>query len=105
MLAYYVAFEMQQRLAPLLFVDEQPLFPPDPVAPARRSASATAKAGRARTEDGHLAHSLTDLIADLGTLCRNTVRIGAAGHTFTRLTTPTALQAAAFELLGTRLSA
>jgi len=33
MLAYYVAFELQQRLAPLLFTDDTPITPTDPVAP------------------------------------------------------------------------
>ena len=46
------------------------------------------------------AHSLEDLIKDLGTRCRNTVRIGDSPYTFTRLTTPTELQLKAFELLG-----
>jgi hypothetical protein len=99
MLAYYVAFELHQRLAPLLFTDEQPFSPSDPVAPAKRSASARAKAGSARTPDGHTAHSLADLIAELGTLCRNQLRIGAAEHTLSKLTTPTKLQTRAFELL------
>ena len=61
MLAYYVAFELAPRLAPLLFTDETPLAPTDPVAPAQRSPAAHAKAGSARTPDGHPAHSLTDL--------------------------------------------
>ena len=90
---------MHQRLAPLLFTDEQPFSPSDPVAPAKRSASARAKAGSARTPDGHTAHSLADLIAELGTLCRNQLRIAAAEHTLSKLTTPTKLQTRAFELL------
>ncbi len=103
MLAYYVAFELQQRLAPLLFTDTEPLTPTDPVAPAKRSAAAKTKAGSARTPDGYPAHSLTDLIAELATLCRNEIRIGDAEHTYTRLTKPTALQAKALELLGVKL--
>jgi hypothetical protein len=99
MLAYYVAFELQQRLAPLLFTDDTPLTPTDPVAPARRSPAAAAKAGSAQTDDGFPAHSLTDLLADLGTLVLSQVRIGTSPHTFPRLTTPTPLQARAFELL------
>lgn len=100
MLAYYVAFELQLRLAPLLFSDEQPLPPTDPVAPQQRSAAAKTKAASAKTTDGHPAHNLTDLIADLGTLCRNEIRIGAGGHSLTRLTQPTQLQTRAFQLLG-----
>jgi hypothetical protein len=103
MLAYYVSFELQARLPELLFTDETPLTPADPVKPATRSTSAQAKAGTATTTDGHPAHTLTDLLADLGTLCRNTVRIGHAEHTFTRLTTPTPLQAHALQLLDVKL--
>ena len=104
MLAYYVAFELQLRLTPLLFSDETPLAPADPVAPAQRSAAAKAKAGSARTEQGLPASSLTDLLAELGTLCRNELRIGPQGQSFTRLTKPTELQARAFELLGLKLT-
>jgi len=103
MLAYYVSFELQARLPELLFTDQTPLTPTDPVKPATRSASARAKAGSATTPTGHPAHTLTDLLADLGTLCRNTVRIGHAEHTFTRLTTPTPLQAHALKLLAIKL--
>jgi hypothetical protein len=103
MLAYYVSFELQTRLPELLFTDDTPLTPTDPVKPATRSPSARAKAGSATTPTGHPAHTLTDLLADLGTLCRNTVRIGHAEHTFTRLTTPTPLQAHALGLLDVKL--
>jgi hypothetical protein len=100
MLACYVQFELATRLAPMLFADDTPLAPTDPVAPAQRSPQAAAKAARARTANGQVAHSLKDLITDLGTLCRNTIRIGHSDHTFTRLTTPTELQAHALQLLG-----
>jgi hypothetical protein len=103
MLAYYVSFELHQRLTPLLFTDESPIAPLDPVAPAQRSAGALAKAGSARTPGGHPAHTLLDLLSDLATLCRNTLRIGHAEHTFTRLTKPTPLQAETLELLGVKL--
>ncbi|MBA3359758.1 MAG: IS1634 family transposase [Thermoleophilaceae bacterium] len=105
MLAYYVAFELHLRLTPLLFTDEEPLSPTDPVAPAKRSPAAKTKAGTARTPDSHPAHSLPDLIADLGTLCRNEVRIGGAEHTYTRLTKPTALQHRALDLLSVKPAA
>ena len=103
MLAYYVSFELQARLPDLLFTDETPLTPTDPVKPATRSAPARAKAGSATTTDGYPAHTLPDLLADLATICRNTVRIGHAEHTFTRLTTPTPLQAHALQLLDVKL--
>src|ERR1035437_3389472 len=103
MLAYYVSFELRARLTPLLFDDETPRAPTDPVSPAQRSPHANAKAGSARTEHGYPAHTLPDLLDDLGTLCRNTLRIGPAEHTFTPLTTPTDLQTTALQLLGTKL--
>jgi hypothetical protein len=103
MLAYYVAFELHARLPELLFTDNAPLAPTDPVKPATRSRSAHKKAGSATTPDGHAAHTLPDLLSDLGTLCRNTIRIGTAARTFTRLTTPTPLQAHALALLDVKL--
>jgi hypothetical protein len=103
MLAYYVSFELRQQLTELLFTDDTPLTPTDPVKPATRSPTARAKAGSATTPDGYPAHTLPDLLADLGTICRNTVRVGPAEHTFTRLTTPTPLQAHALELLDVKL--
>jgi hypothetical protein len=102
MLARYVQFELTRRLAPMLFTDDTPIAPADPVAPARRSPAAIAKAGSARTPDGHPAHSLEDLLSDLATLCRNTIRIGTSQHTFTRLTTPTELQADAYALINNK---
>src|SRR5512142_869888 len=86
--------------SPMLFCDDTPLSPADPVAPARRSPQATAKAASARTADGQIAHSLEDLLTDLGTLSRNTIQIANSPATSTRLTTPTELQTSAFEHLG-----
>ena len=100
MLACYVQFELATRLAPMLFADDTPLASADPVAPAQRSPQAAVKTGSARTANGQSAHSLKDLITELGTLCRNTIRIGDSDHTFTRLTTPTELQATALQQLG-----
>jgi len=72
---------------------------------AIRSTAANAKAGSHRTTDGHPAHTLTDLLADLATLTRNQLRIGPSQHTFPRLSTPTPLQARALELLDVKLTA
>jgi Transposase DDE domain len=104
MLAYYLSFELRTRLTPLLFDDETPRAPTDPVAPAQRSPQAKAKASSARTKHGYPAHTLPDLLDDLGTLSRNHLRIGHTEHTLTRLTTPTELQATALQLLGTKLN-
>ena len=104
MLACYVQYELATRLASMLFTDDTPLTPADPVAPARRSPQANAKAGSARTSDGQVAHSLKDLITDLGTLIRNTVRVTTINATYQQLTTPTELQKRAFELLELKLA-
>jgi Transposase DDE domain len=103
LLAYYLLFELQARLAPMLFADDTPLTPADPVAPARRSPAANAKAGSARTDDGLPAYSLTDLIAELGTVCRNQLRIGDSEHAFPRLTNTNQIQAKALQLLDVKL--
>ncbi len=104
LLAYYVLFELQVRLAPMLFTDDTPLAPADPVAPAKRSRQATRKAQSARTHDGLPAYSLPDLIAELGTITRNELRIGASEHTFTRLTETNPAQAKALALLDIKLT-
>ena len=103
MLAYYLAYELEDRLTPLLFTDDTPLAPTDPVKPATRSPSARAKAGSARTTDQFPAHTLPDLLADLATISRNQIRTGPSDHTFARLTTPTPLQHRALDLLNIKL--
>jgi len=105
LLAYHLLFELQARLAPMLFTDDTPLTPADPVAPARRSPAANTKAGSARTTDGLPAYSLPDLIAELGTICRNQLRIGESPHTFPRLTNTNQVQAKALQLLDIKLAA
>jgi hypothetical protein len=100
MLACHVAYELDARLAPLLFTDTTPTAP---VAPAQRSPAAKAKAGSQTTPDGHPAHNLTDLLSNLATISRNQIRIGAAKHTYPRLTTPTPHQHQALELLDVKL--
>jgi len=67
-----------------------------------RSEAARAKAGSQKTEEGFTVNTLSDLLAELGTLCRDKVRIEPGEHTFTRLTKPTPLQERAFQLLGVR---
>ncbi len=103
MLAYYVEWHMRQKLAPLLFDDHDPAAAeqqrPSPLAPARRSPAAAAKAGRKRTADDLPVHSFRSLLADLGTLTANTMQ-AAAGANFTIQTQPTPLQQRCFQLLG-----
>jgi hypothetical protein len=103
MLAYYVTYELTSRLRSLLFTDDTPTSTSDPVAPARRSPQGQANASAARTEHGHRAHTLPDLLTDLATLTRNTLSIHN-GATFTRLSEPTPLQATTLQLLGVKLA-
>ena len=94
-----VRFEIEQRLAPLLFKDDSPLAPADPVAPAQRSPAAKRKAATKRTEDGLSVSSFRDLLDALATLCRNRIRLRGAEASFDQLTEANPLQKRAFELL------
>ena len=72
-----------------------------PVAPAARSPRAQAKAATKQTPGDLPVHSFATLLADLGTICLNTITpADPALPGFRLVTTPTALQRQAFELLG-----
>jgi Transposase DDE domain len=105
LLAYHLLFELQHRLAPMLYTDDTPLAPTDPVARARRSPAANKKASSHRTLDGLPAYDLPDLIAELGTVCCNHLHIGDRQHTFPRLTNTNTIQAKALDLLDIKLTA
>ena len=77
MLAYYVQWHLAEAWKPLLFADEAPADEArerDPVAPARRSAAALAKAQTRRLADGSPAFSFRGLLTHLATIVRNTMR-------------------------------
>jgi hypothetical protein len=99
MLAYAVRFELEQRLAPLLFKDDSPLAPADPVAPAQRSAAAKGKAASKRSDDGLPVSSFRDLLDALATLCRNRIRLRGSQASFDQLTEQNKLQQRAYQLL------
>ena len=99
MLAYTVRFELEQRLAPLLFTDDSPQAPADPVAPAQRSGAAKKKAASKQTPDGLPVSSFRDLLDTLATLCRNRIRLRGSQSSFDRLTEQNPLQRRALELL------
>ena len=104
MLAYYVEWHMRQALKPLLFDDHDPAAAEQQrasvVQKAKRSPAARAKAARKRTADDLPVHSFRTLLADLGTLTANTMRVVDGDATFTMLTKPTPGQQRSFELLG-----
>jgi transposase len=107
MLAYYVEWHMRQRLAPLLFDDEQPEEGQarrlSPVAPAQRSKSAMDKAKTKANAQGDPVHNFRSLLEDLGTIAINRIspKVGVA---FNKITIPTSLQAKALQLLGASLT-
>ncbi|MGH3576200.1 MAG: IS1634 family transposase [Mycobacterium sp.] len=104
MLSYYISWHMKQALAPILFHDnDKPAAAAkrtNPVAAAQRSDEALAKAARKNTTEGTPVHSFTSLLADLATICANQIQPADDMPAFTMITTPTALQRRAFELLG-----
>jgi transposase len=109
MLAYYVEWHMREKLAPILFDDEEKqaaeALRSSIVAPAQRSPSAIAKELTKRNEQGEPVHSFRTLLEDLGTLAKNRVRVvGNKPCEFYMLTRPTALQSRALDLLGVCLS-
>ncbi len=104
MLAYYVTWHMQQRLAPILFKDDDPAAGkaarPSPVATAQRSPAALAKAASKATTSGAPVHSFATLLDDLATITANHIQPAGGLPAFTVITTPTPLQRQAFEFLG-----
>ena len=74
----------------------------DPVAPAKRSASASAKAASKLLDDEQPVHSFATLMAEMSTLARNTCRTPSADAnrpTFELLTTASAHQQRALALI------
>ena len=100
----WAEWHMREAWRELMFADteQEAKATRDPVAPARRSKAALAKAARHTLDDGTPAHSFATLMAELATIVRNTCRTPHAGPdapTFEILTMPNAKQQRAFELL------
>ena len=102
MLAAYLTWHLRQAWAPLTYTDEEPPVQANPAAPARRSASADAKASRQHDEAGRPYRSFPGLLAHLGTLTRNELRFAGTPATVPVpvLTEPTCEQRQAFDLIG-----
>lgn len=103
MLAYYVEWHMRQQLRPLLFAEEDHESAAQArdsiVAPAPRSQAAKRKDSKCRTDDDYPVQSFHDILADLGTLCRNRIRIPEFDSEFDKLTLATPYQKHVFDLL------
>ena len=105
MLSYYVTLHMERSLAPMLFRDDDhesaEAERTSPVAPARRSNKANAKASTKRTAEDIPTLSFQSLLANLATIVANQIQPkDSNSQGFTLITTPTELQSRAFELLG-----
>ncbi len=105
MLAYYVEWHMRQRLAPVLFDDEDPAagqaLQTSPVAPAQRSPGAKRKAATKRTNDDTPVHSFQTVLADLATITKNRIQPSVPGaESFEKITRPTPNQQRILDLLG-----
>jgi hypothetical protein len=101
MLACYLTWHLRQAWAPLTFTDDSPPRQDNPVAPARRSARAQAKASRQHDAAGRPYRSFRGLLEHLATLTRNQVRFAGTQATVTMLAEPTSTQRDAFDLIGT----
>jgi hypothetical protein len=95
---------MRRALAPILFDDDDQQSAEatrsSVVAPAPRSERAQAKDASKHSEDGAPVQSFQSLLGDLATITKNRVQPTAVGAAFDMLTTPTALQQRALNLLG-----
>ena len=105
MLAYYVEWQMKQKLAPLLFAEEDrdgaKNARPDIVSPAVASRKTQKKARLHATEEGLPVQTFGGLLEDLGTLVRNVMQSGKdKAARFAMLTKSTPFQQKALELLG-----
>jgi len=104
MLSYHLSWHMTRQLAPMLFTDHDKTtsdaMRTSPVAPARRSPRALAKAATKRTENNTPVHSFTSLLKDLATIAANQIQPTDPNlPAFTLITTPTPIQQQAFDLL------
>jgi transposase len=104
MLAYYVEWHMRDRLAPIIFDDDDSVtaasLRSSPVEPAPRSPRAQAKAVTRMTEDGQPVHSFRTLLRDLATLTKNRIQPKIANsESFEMFARPTEIQQRAFNLL------
>lgn len=100
LLAYYLEWHLRKAWAELLFDDEAPPVPVDPVAKAERSPEAKRKASTKRTAGGEVCHSFRSLIDELALVIRDTNRITGTEATFTKVTNANPTQARALTLVG-----
>jgi Transposase DDE domain len=103
MLACYLTWHLRRAWAPLTFTDQESPQQDNPVAPARRSAAAQAKASAQHDPAGQPYRSFRGLLEHLATLTRNQVQFTGTTATVPMLTEPTSTQRQAFELISTAI--
>jgi len=105
MLAYYVEWHMRDALRELIFDDDDieaaQATRKSVVVPAKRSKSAKQKDATRRTPEDLPVQSFQDLLKDIATLTRNSIRFESSASEFHQLTESTPLQRRALELLST----
>jgi transposase len=99
LLAYYLEWHLRKAWAELLFDDERPPLPDDPVAKRERSPEARRKASSKRTATGETCHSFRTLLAELALIVRNTNRVHGSQATFDTVTQSNDAQARALQLI------
>ena len=108
MLAYYVEWHMRQKLAPMLFDDDDVETAQElresVVAPAERSPRALEKARTKHADEGQPVHSFQTLLKDLATIAKQSILPKLTGAVpFRKITIPTSLQQKALDLLRVQL--
>ena len=108
-LAYYVEWQMRERLAPLLFEEEDWLEPVEPnsvIVPNKSQTPAKRKASTKRTSENFPVQSFRTLLTNLATITKNRVqpKLGGVSVSFDKLTIPSSLQQKAFDLLEVSLT-
>jgi hypothetical protein len=103
LLACYLVWHLRKAWAPLTFTDETPPARDNPVAPAKRSAAANAKASTKHDTDGTPLRSFRGLLDHLGTLTRDRIRYHHTDIEIDKLTDPTPEQRRAFDLIDTTI--
>jgi hypothetical protein len=101
MLACYLVWHLRQAWAPMTFTDEHPPQRDNPVAPARRSPGADAKASTRHDAAGNPLRSFRGLLDHLATLTRNQIRYHHTHLEIPMLTEATPDQHRAFTLINT----
>ena len=99
LLACYLIWHLRKAWAPLTYTDEAPPHRDNPVAPARRSTAAQAKASTKHDADGNPVRNFRDLLDHLATLTRDRIRYHHTDIEIDKLTDATPEQRRAFELI------